>query len=242
MIVLFDIGNTRTKFCIVKDDVREHSIAISNEKLSGNYLTEAFGGARKVLVASVGHNELADDINQWCQRHNVIYQQVVSEAKKNGIVSAYEDYTKLGIDRWLAIIGASYTFPQKNVLIIDSGTATTFDLLTSDGKHQGGWILAGVDMLITSVLANTTQVHANDNEQECTSFGKNTSENVHNAAWAATVGSVNMAIEESTELGINIDEIIVTGGNRKKLSSLIHNKASVIEDLVFIGLQTYIEA
>jgi type III pantothenate kinase len=240
MIVLFDIGNTRTKYCTIIDGKRSHSNAIPNKILSCDFLSEQFSDIRKVLVASVSHNELTDNINLWCQKHNVMYQRVESEAEKNGIVSAYEDHTKLGVDRWLAIIGASYAFPDKNLLIIDAGTATTFDILTAEGRHQGGWILAGVDMLITSVLANTTQVHANDKEQESISFGRNTSENVHNAAWAATIGSVYVAIEQSAELGLNIDEIIITGGNREKLSSLIHQKALVIEDLVFIGLQTYI--
>ncbi len=241
MIVLIDIGNTRTKYCIIENNRRSQPKAIVNEALSGEFLTEQFTGATKVLVASVSHSQLTDGINHWCQGNKVIYQRVVSEAKKNKVLTAYEEPSQLGIDRWLALIGASNILPSRNVLIIDAGTATTFDILAANGKHQGGWILAGIDMLISSVLTNTMQVQANDEEKEQINFGSNTSKNVHNAAWAATVGAVNMAISQSEQQGVSIDDILLTGGNGHILSSLISQKNLVIEDLVFIGLQTYHE-
>jgi type III pantothenate kinase len=241
MIALFDIGNTRTKYCFVEHGHKSQSKAVSNKRLSNDFLTEQFSGTTKLLVASVSHTKLTDTINNWCQQNKVVYQRVVSEAKKNHVISAYQEPRKLGVDRWLALIGASEVLPDKNILIIDAGTATTFDLLAANGQHQGGWILAGVNMLITSVLTNTIQVQANKNEQQSIAFGSNTSENVHNAAWATTVGAVNMAIYQSEHLGITIDEIILTGGNSYLLSSLIDQKNVVIEDLVFMGLQTYNE-
>jgi len=241
MIILIDIGNTRTKYCTVEHGERSQPQAISNESISDDFLTERFTGATKFFVASVSHNQLTDDIDHWCQHNKIVYQRVISEAKKNKITTAYQQPTQLGIDRWLALIGAAESLPNRNILIIDAGTATTFDLLAASGQHQGGWILAGINMLVTSVLANTTQVHANDKEKEQVTFGTNTSENVHNAAWAATVGAVNMAISQSEQQGIRIDDIILTGGNSHLLSSLISQKNLVIEDLVFIGLQTYHE-
>lgn len=240
MIVLMDIGNTRTKYCTVENKKRNKPQAIINESLSFDFLTEHFPRATKVVVASVSHPELTISIGQWCEQNQVSFQQVISAKNKNTLVSAYEKPEQLGVDRWLALLGVSETFPKKNILIIDSGTATTVDLLTKDGQHQGGWILAGINMLITSVLTNTTQVKANDKAQESITFGINTSENVHHAAWAATVGSVNMAISQSEQQGVSIDEIIITGGNGAKLSSLLAQPNLVIDDLVFLGLQTYI--
>ncbi len=241
MIVLFDIGNTRTKYCIVEHGYRSAPKAISNDELSYDFLTEQFFGSTKFLVASVSHNKLTDSIESWCQQNKVSYRRITSEAKKNKVKTAYQEPSQLGIDRWLALIGTSEALPEKNVLIIDAGTATTVDLIAANGQHQGGWILAGVNMLITSVSANTIQVHANHEEQEKIAFGTNTSENVHNAAWAATVGAVNMAISQSEQLGVIIDEIVLTGGNSHILSSLISQKNLVIEDLVFMGLQAYNE-
>lgn len=240
MIVLIDIGNTRTKYCLANDGKKNFQQSISNHSFSTDFLDVNFRDATRVIVASVSHQQLTDKIWAWCLSNEVTYQRVVSEAKKNSVITAYQVPSQLGVDRWLALIGAAEIFPSKNVLIIDAGTATTIDLLASNGQHQGGWILAGIDTLISSVLSNTTQVQANDKEKQSLAFGANTSENVHNAAWAATVGAVNLAISQAEQQGFMLDEIIFTGGNSTLLSTLTTYQSTVIEGLVFTGLQAYI--
>lgn len=240
MIVLIDIGNTRTKYCIVSEGKRSSQQGVANMHFCYDFLCENFSDATKVIVASVSHEQQTDKIKDWCQENNITYQQVVSETKKNAVITGYQEPSQLGIDRWLALIGSAEIFPNKNILIIDAGTATTIDFLAATGKHQGGWILAGINTLISSVLANTVQVQANNNEKESLAFGTNTSENVHNAAWAATVGSINLAISQVQQQGFILDEVIFTGGNGNLLSSLISYRSTVIDELVFTGLQAYI--
>lgn len=240
MIVLIDIGNTRTKYSIVSDNKNKQMTALSNELFTIDFLNDHFSNAFKFIVASVSHNKLTDQLSAWCQINKVIYQRVESEIKKNNVITGYQQPKKLGVDRWLALIGAAELSPNKNILIIDAGTATTIDLLAAKGQHQGGWILAGVSTLITSVLAETAQVQANDQEEESIAFGLNTSENVHNAAWAATIGAINLAISQAKQQGFPLDEVIFTGGNGTLLSTLIPQQSKVIDDLVLRGLQAYI--
>lgn len=240
MIVLIDIGNTRTKFCIVNNGTRGPQQAILNKNVSESFLNENFSKAQKIIVASVSHYELAGSIEEWSERQEIIYVRVVSELQRNNILNGYQVESQLGVDRWLALIGAGILFPRKNILIVDSGTATTIDLLTANGQHQGGWILAGINTLLSSVLADTAQVSANKKETVSLAFGLNTSENVHNAAWAATVGMINLAVSHTENQGIVIDEVIFTGGNADLLSSLSLIECEIIEELVMIGLQAYI--
>jgi type III pantothenate kinase len=240
MIALIDIGNSRTKYCIVNHGQRSSTQSIANDLLSSDYLTDSFDTIAKLIVASVSRNELTNEIERWCQIHNISYQQIFSEKCRDEVVSAYHQPSQLGIDRWLTLIAANRLYPSKNVLIIDAGTATTFDVLASNGVHQGGWILAGIDMLFSSILNNTSQVEANVNKKASLSFGASSSENVNNATWAATVGTIDLAILQSKQQGIVIDEILLTGGNGNTLASLISHQCTVIEDLIFIGLQAYI--
>ena len=240
MIALVDIGNTRTKFCMVNQGSRGSVISVTNELLSIDYLTDNFSGINKLIVASVSRNELIERIHQWCKKQGKAYQQVVTEKQREKVVSAYDVPSQLGVDRWLTLVAANALNPNKNVLIIDAGTATTIDILTKDGQHQGGWILAGIDMLFNCVLDNTSQVKANAHKVASLSFGASTSENVNNATWAATVGAICLAISQSEEQGIIIDEILLTGGNGHRLQGLLPHSTTVIDDLVFIGLQVYI--
>lgn len=240
MIVLFDIGNTRTKYCTMHEGVISKQKAILNQDLSYEFLVSTFDNAEKVLVVSVSHNHISDEVKAWCQINHIAYQRVVSETEKNNVTSAYEEPSRLGVDRWLALLGAAKLFPNKNILIIDAGTATTVDLLAANGQHQGGWILAGINTLVASVLAGTSQVDIKCNEKESLAFGVNTTENVHNAAWSATTGMVNLAIDQAHEQGVVLDIIIFTGGNGMLLASLVPHKSTTIEALVFTGLQAYI--
>jgi len=244
MIALIDIGNTRTKYCLVNKSKRGAIQAVLNDKVGVEFLNDNFSGVTKVLVASVNCNQLMNEVNIWCQNNDIALKQVVSELRKNEVKSGYQQPNQLGVDRWLALIGAAELFPQKNSLIIDAGTATTVDLLAANGQHQGGWILAGIDTLVKSVLAETTQVEAKDNEKASLAFGVNSSENVHNAAWAATVGTVNLAVTQAQQQGLQVEQIIFTGGNGALLSSFvapyITQKNTVIDDLVFVGLQAYL--
>jgi type III pantothenate kinase len=240
MIILIDIGNTRTKYCIVENEQRNSPEVISNNGFCNDFFASNFSYASKIVVASVSHQQLTDELSAWCHINKVAYQRVVSEAKRNNVISAYQVPNQLGVDRWLTLLGAAELFPNKNILIIDAGTATTVDLLASNGEHQGGWILAGIDTLVSGVLAQTSQVQAKTKEKANLAFGKNTSENVHNAAWAATIGAVNLAIEQSQQQGYALDELIFTGGNGQVLSTLISFQNTVIEELVFTGLQAYI--
>jgi type III pantothenate kinase len=240
MIALVDIGNTRTKYCVVSNKKRDAIQSTANEQLSNEYLAEAFSKIDKLIVASVSHNRLTDKIELWCQQHDINYQRVVSEKSKKGVLSAYHQPSQLGVDRWLTLIAANTLYPSKNTLIVDAGTATTFDLLASNGVHKGGWILAGIDTLFSCVLNNTSLVQANVDETASLSFGASSSENVNNATWAATIGAIHLAILQSEQQGVAVDEIVLTGGNSRRLASLLSHRCIVIEDLVFIGLQAYI--
>ena len=240
MIVLIDMGNSRVKYCTSVQGKLTPINVVDNKEFTCRLFENQFHKSSKVIIASVGDKHLTDALFDWCKANNISYQEISSEKQKNGVVNGYQVPAQLGVDRWLGLLGAAANFANKNVLIVDSGTATTIDFLGADGQHHGGWILSGINTLVTGIIANTSYVKANSNEPVSLSFGANTSENVHNAAWAATVGSVNVGISQIQHQGINLDEVVFTGGNALKLSSLINYQNKVIPALVFHGLQSYI--
>lgn len=248
MILLIDIGNSRTKYVRLINGELSATTQLNNDEFSTAYFMKYFSQASQIIVANVAKSALTDELATWCARHKISYKQVHSEQQKNRLISAYQEPTTLGIDRWLALLGAMHLYPQENVLIIDAGTATTVDLLATDGQHQGGWILAGVNALFTSILSHSTLVHAKNKTTPSLAFGTNTTDNVNNACWAATLGMIERAIEQAQQLG-DINRIILTGGDGKSLTSLLlaqttENILAVeniqfIDNLIFFGLQEY---
>ncbi|PKI17732.1 pantothenate kinase [Colwellia sp. 12G3] len=249
MILLIDIGNSRTKYVQLIEGQLSATTQLNNNDFNVDYFTQHFTKASRVIVANVAKSTLTTELEHWCVAQKIIFKQVHSEQKKNSLISAYQQPTTLGIDRWLALLGTITLYPKQNVLIIDAGTATTVDLLASNGQHQGGWILAGIKALFNSILSHSTLVHAESKTVAKVTFGTNTTDNVNNACWAATIGMIEQAIVQAQKLA-GVDRIILTGGDGKALTQLLlaqttENSLSIesiqfIDNLVFYGLREYV--
>lgn len=242
MITFIDIGNSRTKLCCKKNfnsTLFSEIKTVNNERFNEAYYQEHLKDTKKIIVANVASNTITKQLSLWCDNNKIIYKEVYSEKVKGDVVSAYDQPEHLGVDRWLTLVATSQLYPNKNVLIIDAGTATTIDLLAKSGQHLGGWILAGLSTLFTSVLKETVKVKAKVVDQKSLSFGTNTTSNVNNACWAATIGFINQAIVQAENEITHLDEIIITGGNGKALQVLVNREITLIDELVFYGLNSY---
>jgi type III pantothenate kinase len=237
MKLFIDIGNTRTKY--VTEDQKLSAIGyIANAQLSNSYLDTIFTEVDEVIVANVQSNNLANIIAGWAESRAIPCAEVHSEAKAFGVTSSYREPATLGIDRWLVLIGTRKLFPQDNVLIIDAGTATTFDYLDNKGQHLGGWIMPGIHTMLDSLHVATEKVRASSLPSTSLDFGENTNECVNYGCWAMASGAIKQAIIEANKIAL-LDKIIITGGNGAELANLIEEEMIVIPELVFHGLQCY---
>lgn len=241
MIILVDIGNSRTKYLIADKVSIEKYQVVNNSELDIFWLNSHWQEATKIILANVSKNLFTDVISDWTDKKGINLIVVESEAERFGVKSAYQQPKQLGIDRWLVMLAAENLYKTQNVLIVDAGTATTVDALSAQGQHLGGWILPGIDLMFNSLLTNTSKVKAKKLTVGNLSFGTNTSENVNNACWAATTGAIELAITQATiELG-SIDLILLTGGNARYLQPMIKHQTVIENNLIFYGLQRYNE-
>lgn len=240
MIILVDIGNSRAKFLFKQELIlNETALVVNNSDISIAWLTQNWSQASKIIVASVADNKIITLIESWVKEKGIKLTKINSEQQNFSVISFYTKPEQLGVDRWLGLLGANKLFPNKNVLIVDAGTATTIDCLMFDGQHKGGWILPGIDMMLSSLINNTANITAQINRQANIDFGANTSDNVNSACWAATIGTIELAIAQSSVHFPVLDYVILTGGNANQLKSLLSHSTVVVENLVFHGLARY---
>jgi len=243
MNLLIDIGNTRSKFVLSKNGDLSPIIYKKTEEINEQWLSNDFSNISKLIVSNVSKLDVTDRLKQWCLSNKVEFKAIESEKLKFGVTCGYKYPASFGVDRWLTLIAGHSLYPNNICLIVDSGTATTIDILSTTGEHLGGWILSGIEVLTSSLLANTQQIKANINSVNKLSFSNNSSDAVSQAAWSATVGMIKNAEEITKKIttldGQNI-EIIFTGGNSKQLAKLYSGNCTVIENLIFIGMQHYI--
>jgi len=156
MKLLVDIGNSRIKWAYSVD---------------GDFVAvgETSGGVEISLGAMLGSGQLPDAIRianvagadaglriaAGLQKHFGISPVLArSAAAGAGIRNGYSDPGQLGIDRWLALCGA-YVRYKGPVCVVDAGTATTIDVVSGTGEHQGGLILPGPGLMQGALLRGT---------------------------------------------------------------------------------------
>lgn len=242
MKLLIDVGNTYCKYVTVQNETFSAITSIRTHYIDQLWLEKQFPLIEQCLVSNVSHDSLNSIVTSWCESNDINYCFIESEAERFNVQCAYDYPKTLGVDRWLGILGAEKLFPQQATLIVDTGTATTIDLLSSIGKHQGGWILPGIDLMFSSVLNNTKKVFAKPEKIEQIKFANNTSNAVNQANWAATLGCITSAINIAHKHYLQPNEtlnVILTGGNAQQLSQLIDIEFIWIENLVFIGMNRY---
>lgn len=239
MIALIDVGNTNTKFVFIQQSGLTNIKRTENNVVNESFCQQHWYQATKIVIASVGNGKITAIIKNWAKKQNILVTEVFSEANKYGVTSGYDYPSQLGVDRWLALLGAAQRFSRRNCLIVDAGTATTIDLLTATGEHVGGWILPGIATMYTSLLSNTSKIHAEPQTNGNLTFAKNTSSNVNNGLWAATVGAIELALRKAQQDLITVENVVLTGGNAHQIKKMLSVEAIVAEELVFLGLQQY---
>jgi len=238
MTLLVDAGNTRVKIAHLDSKGRLEPIYIG-DLVS---LTEADLPAQKqdVWLSCVGNddkvNQLQAHFEQWQLRTHVVR----TEAQAFGVQNAYRDFHTLGVDRWLGLIAAHNEQPA-NTVIIDAGTAITVDWLDSQGQHQGGWIVPGVDLMVSALTARSDRlfIHSDDFGR-ANHLGQSTPEGIKDGCVNAFVGIIKQAISiTETELDWSDYRLLLTGGSYPLLPPDIKRRGEQRPELVLQGLAYY---
>jgi type III pantothenate kinase len=233
----FDVGNTRTKCWLLNasGDI-ELDIAFSNNTIMfeiGDYvLREA--EPQKMCGVSVYSKLAAELSGLMLAEFNVSIEwlQVSPEyTDEFGVlVNAYKEPHRLGADRWAALLAAQEK--HNSCIVVDCGTAMTIDVLM-DGKHQGGYIFPGQEMMQNSLFANTDQVRMGSIEEVSLSIGINTMQCVQNAALLSQV-----AVLEYLSKHYSLP-VLITGGNALHVSEFLSVPCDYDANMLLLGLKRY---
>lgn len=236
LILELDVGNTAIKWRRLKGAVILDSGRLTNE-LEG--LEELLGeGDCLVRVASVAFAEREAKLRGLLVGAGVEHEFAVSQAECAGVKNGYDDVSRMGVDRWLAML-AAYNSCRDACVIIDAGTALTIDAVARDGQHHGGYILPGAELALRALGQSTGKVRFGVAESTSTELGKNTDACVHNGKWLGLVGAVQLALHEAERQIGQHYKVFITGGDGMCVKRLAGDSAEAwhySRDLVLDGL------
>jgi type III pantothenate kinase len=163
---------------------------------------------------------------------------VVSSASACGVSNGYDHPNRLGVDRWVALIGARQRIlgrgPAKPVLVVMVGTAVTVDALDTDGRFLGGLILPGFGLMLRALEMGTAGLKAPTGE--AVAFPTNTSDALMSGGADAIAGAVDRMHKKLEKLTGVKPELLMSGGAAVKLASITDLPVEMVDTLIFDGL------
>lgn len=151
-----------------------------------------------------------------------------------GLVNGYANPASLGIDRWLAMLGAR-SVASGALLVVDAGTAVTVDAIDQGGCHLGGYIVPGVSLQVRSLAAGTAAISL-DGRSQHRGWGRDTAGAVGGGVVLELASLVDRAVVELESRVADTCSLLLTGGDAALLASALRTPAVVDRDLVFRGM------
>ncbi|MBD3414056.1 MAG: type III pantothenate kinase [Candidatus Aminicenantes bacterium] len=246
MLLAIDIGNTRIALGVFNDKelIKRWQFRAEKEKTCDEYqvtLMNLFSfsdldisGIKGVIISSVVP-PLNPVFQKLIQRLFQVRALEVSPGIKTGMPILYDNPHEVGADR-IALAVAARQHYGSPCIVVDFGTATTFDAVSSKGEYLGGAIAPGIQISAEALYQKTAKLPRIDIQKIKKAIGKSTVASMHSGLYFGYIGLVSKIIEEmKNELGGDA-QVIGTGG----FASLIFDEMECIDhhdsDLVLKGL------
>ena len=236
MNLIVDIGNTNTKFAVY--DGREKISVTRFNELDCDALEKLLSGLKikKAIISSV--KEIPPFVSDLFFT-NLQFVHILSHKSKLPFKIEYETPETLGTDRIAAVAGAFFNFPEAEILIIDAGTAITYEFL-SGGIYKGGNISPGLMMRFKALNKFTGKLPLVSPTDIYTLPGRNTID----AILAGVITGVSYEINEyirTFEKEHTDCKIVLTGGDSGYIKEKIKLQLTYMPDIVIDGLNYILE-
>jgi type III pantothenate kinase len=232
MNFVIDIGNTFTKLAVFQS--REMAAFTSFEGVDVNYIRQFCDQNQLIENAIVSTvREYPPELDAFLgENFNVIF---FTHDTPVPVINKYITPETLGKDRLAGVIGARQLMPQSDVLVIDAGTALTYDLITSAGEYQGGSISPGIAMRYMALHTFTGRLPLLDFYDDATLTGNNTKSCIQSGVLNGALAEIE-GIIASYKLIYPALKIILTGGDHNYFDKRLKIKTFAAPNLVLEGL------
>ena len=235
MLLVIDIGNTRTKWALAGDDgnLSEFEVCM-NVTIATSNLSRAAQKADKALIANVAGESVAQQISQLLTPLEVSF--VLASTKACGVTNGYAEPTKLGADRWAALIGA-WQQTKRATVVVNAGTAITIDVLDEKGKFLGGSIMPGLYLMHESLSSNAAQLKVDKGNSH--QFPNTTQDAIATGSLNAIAGAISIMLKRLEKHSGWLPKLILSGGDANKVADALKlnlKQVIITENLVLQGL------
>ncbi len=233
-ILTIDVGNTNIAICLFKKDKPIKFTKIRNTDITKTILRKHLlikntkNSFVNIIISSVVPS-ISEIITDFLIAFKIKFYLLKDLIKTLDIKINIKNKKNIGEDR---IVNAYYAKKKysKNLIIIDFGTATTFDVIDSKGNYDGGIITPGIDLSLKVLSEKTAKLPLVKFAKTKNVIGRDTKSAIQSGFFWGYVSMVQGLIKNISREKKNSFRIILTGGNCNIFKSLIEN-VTVSDDL-----------
>lgn len=239
MRLIIDQGNTNTKLHTATGDKIVETVVCHND--------EAAEYVRGLIAETAFEAAIYSSVRREYDKHliNIMSRKIphivcMGNTTHIPIGIEYRTPHTLGHDRIAAAVGAWSQQPGRPLLVVDAGTAITYDLISAQGKFMGGNIAAGIEMRLRALHEHTGRLPLVKSDGELPMLGYDTETAIRSGALQGAAyeleGYITACEAEYPEL-----LVFLTGGDAERLATIIKRSIFVDKNLVPKGLNRILQ-
>ncbi len=252
MLLAIDVGNTNTVFGIYREKELIGSFRLSTtaERTSDEigmqiHMYYTFLGLQTsdtdaVIIASVVPPVMYTLINA-IRKYIGIRPLIVGKDVDTGLKNLYDNPQEVGVDRLVNAVSAVDKYGSP-LIIIDIGTAMTFDVIDANGAYRGGAIFPGIKVAMEALFQKASKLPRVDIRRPEKAIGTNTVMSMQSGAVRGYVGAIQGLVREmQDEIGSKCN-VVATGGMGRMMAEYCDIITHVDANLTLTGLRMIYEA
>ncbi|MEX2367693.1 MAG: type III pantothenate kinase [Pseudohongiellaceae bacterium] len=245
MILELDAGNTRIKWRLIEESAGKVNRVAENSVYALEKVPSVFIELGKQLdklplaeinrmrVANVRGNSFREAFSAlMTEKWHLQPEYARVEQACAGVSNSYTDYQTMGVDRWLAML-AAYRDAGGSCCIVDCGSTVTIDIIDDSGRHQGGYIVPGLQLMREALAGRSRALKINAAAHwDSIQPGNSTQQAIENGILNMVLGMIEKV---RAELRGN-PQWYLTGGDARILLPFLDWQYELVPDLVMDGL------
>jgi len=243
-LLALDIGNTRLKWAHYASPQPGAALLAQGAEFLENIdkLAEGVWAAlaqpTHILGSVVAGDAVKRRVEEQMEMWDIAPQWVVASESEAGLSNGYDYPSRLGADRWVAMIGAYHRMlalgQPRPMVVVMVGTAVTVEAISPKGRFLGGFILPGHGIMLRALESGTAGLHVPTGD--VCPFPTNTSDALTSGGTFAIAGAVECMVQHVRQHCNTEPMCVMTGGAGWKMAPSMTRPFELVDNLIFDGL------
>ncbi len=249
MLLCLDVGNTQIHGGVFEGEnlrvqFRKTTHPVGSSDEFGVFLRSVLrenriepGAVRRVAICSVVP-VVAYPLRAACIKYFDTEPFILQAGAKTGLRVRYRNPHEVGADRIANAIAATQRHPGRDCIVVDCGTATTFDVVTANGDYLGGAILPGVGVSAETLSSRTARLPSVEIARPEVALGRSSVESIQSGLYFGHVGAIRQLTGELTrEAFPGARPVVIATGGFSRMFESEKLFDEIVPELVLFGLR-----